>query len=346
MAKDATNNMNTSEDFHKTVVAVDNRFVAFVYMVEVCYFLNLFHSGDDVNNETVAFVGDRTESRDPYAVLSTEILPWDWKEFDVSMDATVPEDWYKDTDNGKSCWPVPAIHEKKWFPRMLLLPTVLVTFMVSKKCTPYELHKEIKRCIVEDLHGFADDNCKHLLEWCLAAGQSTSATKCAPVLALKFKPVMTSDSTFAEWCVHRLASTFGPRRVQGTAAAVSIRGSTSITTTQTQSQVTPNDLATQEMVKSVKLMAESVMKMSDKNVKIAEQAAERALKKEATEFTQYMEAVLMGWAGVTAKQSIPRLWIKFLTSKKDGQSQAQSTSPHEGARQTKGDGVRAKLLFP
>jgi hypothetical protein len=100
------------------------------------------------------------------------------------------------------------------------------------------------------------------------------------------------------------------------------------------------------MVKSVKLMAESVMKMSDKNVKIAEQAAERALKKEATEFTQYMEAVLMGWAGVTAKQSIPRLWIKFLTSKKDGQSQAQSTSPHEGARQTKGDGVRAKLLFP
>jgi hypothetical protein len=188
MAEDATNNMNTSEDFHKTVVAVDNRFVAFVYMVEVCYFLNLFHSGDDVNNETVAFVGDRTESRDPYAVLSTEILPWDWKEFDVSMDATVPEDWYKDTDNEKSCWPVPAIHEKKWFPRMLLLPTVLVTFMVSKKCTPYELHKEIKRCIVEDLHGFADDNCKHLLEWCLAAGQSTSATKCAPVLVGQHHP--------------------------------------------------------------------------------------------------------------------------------------------------------------
>ena len=70
------------------------------------------------------------------------------------------------------------------------------------------------------------------------------------------------------------------------------------------------------MVKSVKLMAESVMKMSDKNVKIAEQAAERALKKEATEFTQYMEAALMGWAGVTAKQSIPMLWIKFLTSKR------------------------------
>ena len=73
--KDASNNKNTSEDFCKTIVAVDNRFVAFVYMVEVCYFLNLFHSGDDVNNETVAFVGDRTESRDPYAVLSTEILP-------------------------------------------------------------------------------------------------------------------------------------------------------------------------------------------------------------------------------------------------------------------------------
>ncbi len=63
-----------------------------MYMVEGCYFLNLLHSiktyynidsGDDVNNETVAFVGDRTESRDPYAVLLTERLPWDWKEFDI-----------------------------------------------------------------------------------------------------------------------------------------------------------------------------------------------------------------------------------------------------------------------
>jgi hypothetical protein len=106
--KDASNNKNASEDFCKTIVAVDNRFVAFVYMVEGCYFLNLLHSirtyydidsGDDVNNEMVVFVGDRTASRDPYAVLLTEKLPCDWKEFDVSMDAIVPEDWYKDTDN-------------------------------------------------------------------------------------------------------------------------------------------------------------------------------------------------------------------------------------------------------
>jgi N-acetylmuramic acid 6-phosphate (MurNAc-6-P) etherase len=136
------------------------------------------------------------------------------------------------------------------------------------------------------------------------------------VLALKFKPVMTLDSTFADWCVHRLASMIGPRKTQATAATVSIQGSPAITTTQTQAQITPNVLATQEMVKSFKLMAEMVMKMSDKNVKIAEQAVERALKKEAREFTQYMEAALMGWAGVTAKQSIPMLWIKFLTSKR------------------------------
>jgi hypothetical protein len=197
---------------------------------------------------------------------------------------------------------------------MLLLPTVLVIF-VSSKCTPYEL-QEIKRCIAEDLYGFTEDNCKHLLEWCFATGQSTSSTKCAPVLALKFKPVMTLDSTFADWCVHRLASMIGPRKTQATAATVSIQGSPAITTTQTQAQITPNVLATQEMVKSFKLMAEMVMKMSDKNVKIAEQAVERALKKEAREFTQYMEAALMGWAGVTAKQSIPMLWIKFLTSKR------------------------------
>jgi hypothetical protein len=36
----------------------------------------------------------------------------------------------------------------------------------------------------------------------LAAGQSTSSTKCSSVLALKFNAVMTSDDTFAEWCVH------------------------------------------------------------------------------------------------------------------------------------------------
>ena len=40
------------------------------------------------------------------------------------------------------------------------------------------------------------------------------------------------------------------------------------------------------------------------------------MKKEATEFTQYMEAALMGWAGITARQNIPRLWLKFLTSKR------------------------------
>jgi hypothetical protein len=110
--------------------------------------------------------------------------------------------WYKDTDNEKSCWPVPAIYKKWWFLFMLLLPTVLVIFVLSKNCTPYELHREIKWCIAEGLHGFTEENFKDLLERCLATGQSTSSTNCSSVLALKFNAVMTSDDTFAEWCVH------------------------------------------------------------------------------------------------------------------------------------------------
>ena len=55
-------------------------------MVEGYYFLNMLHSikryydidsGDDVNNEKVVFVGDMTDSRDPYVVLLAEKLPWD-----------------------------------------------------------------------------------------------------------------------------------------------------------------------------------------------------------------------------------------------------------------------------
>jgi hypothetical protein len=67
-------------------VVVDNQFVVFVYMVEGYYFLNMLHSikryydidsGDDVNNETVVFVGYMTDSSDPYGVLLAEKLPWD-----------------------------------------------------------------------------------------------------------------------------------------------------------------------------------------------------------------------------------------------------------------------------
>ena len=152
---------------------------------------------------------------------------------------------------------------------MLLLPMVLVIFVLSKNCTPYELHREIKRCIAEGLHGFAEENCKHLLERCLAAGQSTSSTKCSSVLALKFNAVMTSDDTFAEWCVHASLLLLvlvhsATRRLQSQFRV--------------QHSFKPHKHRpiVQEMVKSVKLMAESVLKMSEKNVKIAEQAAVRA----------------------------------------------------------------------
>lgn len=66
----------------------------------------------------------------------------------------------------------------------------------------------------------------------------------------------------------------------------------------------------------MKSMAESVQKMSERNAKLVKQVEARAQKKESQEFSQYMEAALMGWAGVRNNKDIPKLWIKFLPSKK------------------------------
>jgi hypothetical protein len=140
--QDAGNNTAVSNAFRDMVLAVDNKLVMFAYMVDGCPFVNSLHSvktyfdiesGDDVNHKTIAFVGDRTSHRDPYPVILTARLPWDWKECEVSMDPALAEAWCTNPANEKKCWNIPTTTMKKWFPRMLLLPTVLVTFVLAKK---------------------------------------------------------------------------------------------------------------------------------------------------------------------------------------------------------------------
>lgn len=168
-------------------------------MVEGSWSVNVLHSiktyfdiesGEDVINETIAVIGNRSAHRDPNPVILTQQLPWDWKEFEVSMDL---RHWRHGTTT-------PTMRRRACQFQMLLLPTVLVPFVLEKKRTAFDVYLEIQRCMMHH------QDCELLSGWFLAAGQSTSSSKCLPALANKFNAVLTSDEIFAEWCVHRIAN--------------------------------------------------------------------------------------------------------------------------------------------
>jgi hypothetical protein len=211
-----------SDRFREEVLAGGPALHIFVYMTEESPLLQVMHSiarffdieaGSDLNNKTFGFVGDRTQYREPYPVILPVQNAWRWGEVTVALDKEKASSFYDSTANKKQCW-LPgddALRQNIYLPRMLYLPTVLGRFVVRKKCTPWELHLEVERLISEGITGVTQGNSELIREWCLAAGQSTAPTRCAPAITLKVNAVHSDDERFTFWAFHRLGATLGPR---------------------------------------------------------------------------------------------------------------------------------------
>ena len=90
--------------------------------------------------------------------------------------------------------------------------------MVKEKCTPWELHGEVEQLIASNVAGITVENSELIREWCLAAGQTTTPTRCTPAVVLKVNAVHSDDERFAYWAYHRLSSTLGRPEVEALSA--------------------------------------------------------------------------------------------------------------------------------
>lgn len=209
-----------SDRFRDEVLAGGPQLHILVYMTEESPFLQVMHSiarffdieaGVDVNNKTFGFVGDRTQYREPYPVILPVQNAWRWGEVTVCLERDKAKSFYEGATTTKMCW-VPgddALRQSVYLPRLLYLPSVLGRFMVNEKCTPWELLGEVERLIADNTAGITVENSELIREWCLAAGQTTTQTRCTPAVVLKVNAVHSDDERFAYWAYHRLSATLG-----------------------------------------------------------------------------------------------------------------------------------------
>ena len=147
--------------------------LVFVFMMEGSPYLHVVHSisrfshfaaGDNINNKYYALLGDRTGENDPYPVQLQPNNAWNWEEIEVCVDSMEMRSWYNAHDNKEACWYPDDMSTKvhKWLPRMLLLPTILAKFVLSKQmCTPFQLYEEVMRLVLE---GVLDEDAVEFIE--------------------------------------------------------------------------------------------------------------------------------------------------------------------------------------
>jgi hypothetical protein len=195
--------------------------LVFVFMMEGSPYLHVVHSisrfshfaaGDNINNKYYALLGDRAGENDPYPVQLQPNNAWNWEEIEVCVDSMEMRSWYNAHDNKEACWYPGDMSTKvhKWLPRMLLLPTILAKFVLSKQmCTPFQLYEEVMRLVLE---GVLDEDAVEFIEmWLIAVGQTKSATTNSPALAMEYLPAPMMDPNFGVWKTELLNAMIGPR---------------------------------------------------------------------------------------------------------------------------------------
>ena len=106
-----------------------------------------------------------------------------------------------------------ANKERVSLPRMLFLPTVLASFVMNKNCTPWEIYEEINCLLLEGVISDNDD-LELIKKLCLAAGQTTSATKCSPALKMVVQAASERVDNFSRWAYNLLNNSLGPKEAQ------------------------------------------------------------------------------------------------------------------------------------
>jgi hypothetical protein len=287
----------------------------FVCMTEGSPFVNVLHSvakyfhiasSESINNKVIAFAGDRTEFQEPYPVKLPPESAWVWKEVDVCLDAATAGSWYEAHGRSDVCW-LPndlANKQRMSLPRMLFLPTVLASFAMSKNRTPWEIYEEANRLLVQNVISDEED-LQLIQQWCLAAGQTTSATRCSPALKMEVMAISERDEHFSHWAYNLLNSTLGRKdiqsvRVHGTPNGTEFGGNSS-----------GMNRAFLDMAKSMQTMARQYMETT----KSSQPATAVVQKADTNAFTVYMLAALMGFSHITEERKVEPIWAKLLNSK-------------------------------
>ena len=238
------NNEAAQEQF-KTQVLAQRHLRLFAFMSTNSPYITLCHSvaqyfgepGDEkkgLHGKYVAFVGDRTPSREPQMF----ILPptaWNWIQPCVFAATKKLEDYYEDEESHHATlFPTPAMKRKKTkttkgaatsttttdgdesdfrtvdIPQMLYLPTVIVKRVCDVQFwTPADL-----LTVVADMEMEYDIQLEPhlwitLKHWCLAATQAPKDTPNTSQVAFTVEAITQADEAFMEWCNYRLSSTMG-----------------------------------------------------------------------------------------------------------------------------------------
>ncbi len=170
----------------------------------------------------IGFVGDRTATKEPTAIILPQQKTWKWEVKTASDDGAALQLYYDEdpTRQGK-LWSPEQINEDGWTaakaPLLLAVPIVLFKAMrdKGKPLMPHKVRRLAMRIINESFDtALATTNWALVLTWCVLAAQldqnGTSLTG-LPVDAV----TEGDDDYFSKWIDQRLEATFGPRPSRG-----------------------------------------------------------------------------------------------------------------------------------
>ena len=295
--------------------------LVFVFMMEGSPYLHLVHSisrfshfaaGDNINNKYYAFLGDRTVENEPYPVMLQQNNAWNWEEVEVCVDPTAMRSWYNAHDNKEVCWYPGDLATKvnKRLPRMLLLPTILAKFVLSKqRCTPFQLYEEVMRLVLE---GVLDEEAVEFVGvWLMAVGQTKSATTNSPALSMEYLSAPVMDPNFGAWKTALLNATIGPRMAgnDGSSIQSGQHGGGGRNTNTTD----PLAASMMKMAQSMHVLAREVVNTTKTTT--ASGGSGGSTKTDTNVMTTYMLATLMGWMHITQEEKVEPVWPRLINTK-------------------------------
>ena len=222
--KDKMGDKKDREEFAQQLVAMqDLHIVAFMKkgspFIHFGHSLSKFHTVgvamQDIQGATVMFVGDRTMTRDPYAVSLPVQKPWGVVKKKVNTNAVAMRDHYDDEENYGKFWTpttvVPADERELEVPMMCLLPRSLARQLLKLKKNKMIMPHEMREAIGDWLPTteLAGDEAQLVSDWSVLASHDDGNGN-SPV-AINVNAIINEDPTFHQWVRRRLDGTLGPR---------------------------------------------------------------------------------------------------------------------------------------
>ena len=223
------NDTEKTKDYREFVLAAE--LSVFVSMKPKNPYLQIIHSAgkcfgdpidkDEYHGRILAFIGDRTVDVDPVTVELTDVRVGGWgnKQAVVVCEQTLQDHF--DANKPELLRPGGIAEDKKGdltFPLLPRIPYALVTWLVAKKRTPWDLHNLLSDMVVEDLteeESEVQDGINPILAWCkVAAQRKEDDTTNTALVAWSPDVVLTPSSSTQRWIKTRLETTLGPKLTQ------------------------------------------------------------------------------------------------------------------------------------